>query len=106
MAMHLLLGAACFLSTASATYIWSKASVSSTLDQVNSSKSWKAIAMSSDGMMQTAVTQGADGNSGNAESAQGLIWTSSDSGATWIADSSVGDTKAWSSVAMSTNGMY
>ena len=55
--------------------------------------SWWAVAMSGDGTIQTAAVGG---------DAQGNIWRSTNSGATWIENtSSPGAVKSWTSIAMS-----
>jgi len=56
-------------------------------------KSWQSIAMSSDGRYLAAVVSG------------GHLYTSSDWGASWAAQTSAGN-KHWYSIAMSSDGRY
>merc|ERR1711871_859948 len=67
---------------------------------VGALKLWNGIAMSSDGTQQTAIVTGFPpiGVYG------GNIYTSSDNGVTWTQDTSVGATKMWYGVAMSSDG--
>lgn len=56
----------------------------------DSARNWKSVAMSSDGSKRTAVVDG------------GFIYTSNDSGNTWVAKTTT--PRAWKSVAMSSDG--
>ena len=59
---------------------------------ISATKSWKSITSSSDGAKLAAVDF------------TGNIWTSVDSGVTWVEDTSVGATKDWYNITSSSDG--
>ena len=66
----------------------------------DSNRRWSAIAMSSDGTRMAAVDR-AGGSTGQDT---GRIWTSSDTGATWVEQAASPLLSSWSDIAMSADG--